>query len=85
MTNRDTWLDDPRQVIVANLRQAYYQVPSEVWEGLERRLAKGDRAHQELEVLRREMKQLCESHPEIVRKEYQGRNHMNPPPPDADG
>lgn len=85
MTNRDAWLDDPRQVIVSNLRQAYYQVPAEVWEGLERRFAKGDRAAQELETLRLEMKQLCEAHPELVRKPYDGRNHMNRPPPESDG
>jgi hypothetical protein len=81
----DLWLEDSRQTLIGGLRQCYYQIPEEVWQGLERRLQRGDRAYQELRVLTEKMQRLWESHPELRHQEYEGRNNMNRPPPESDG
>ena len=81
----DHWMESNRTVLVDGLRALYYQVPAEVWDGIDRRIKRGDCAALELAALQGRVKRLYEQHPEIRPQEYEGRNHRSPPPPDQDG
>jgi hypothetical protein len=81
----DLWLEDSRQTLIGGLRQCYYQIPEEVWDGIDRRIKRGDCAVLELAAFQEHVKRLYEQHPEIRPQEYEGRNHMNRPPPESDG